>query len=158
LSIALTYEDGALLRGATRGDGVRGEDVTSNIRVIRAVPLRLRNKVPVGRLEIRGEGYLPRAAFAAMNVERGAAGEPLFAHPRNAAAGAGRAVDSGAVAKRGLGAFTYQVVQPAGAETVADTHAGTLERLASWGSPVERHWKRCVGVDELLEYCRHWHD
>lgn len=158
LSIALTYENGALLRGATRGDGVRGEDVTSNIRVIRAVPLKLRDNVPAGRIEIRGEVYLPRAAFAAMNDEREVAGEPLFANPRNAAAGAVRTLDSAAVAKRGLRAFTYQVVLPAGAQPIADAHAGMLERLASWGCPVERHWKRCMGVDELLEYCRHWHD
>jgi DNA ligase (NAD+) len=93
-----------------------------------------------------------------MNDEREAAGEPLFANPRNAAAGAVRTLDSAAVAKRGLRAFTYQVVLPAGTPALAETHAAMLERLASWGCPVERHWKRCVGVEELLEYCRHWHD
>lgn len=158
LSIALTYQDGRLVRGATRGDGVHGEDVSSNIRVIQAVPLKLRGDVPSGTVEIRGEVYLPRAAFAAMNEEREAAGEPLFANPRNAAAGAARTLDSAAVARRGLRAFTYQVVRHADAAAVAETHAGMLERLASWGCPVERHWQRCVGVDELLEYCRHWHD
>ena len=86
LSIALTYESGALVRGATRGDGVRGDDVTANVRTIRAIPLRLRN-APAGRMEARGEVYLPRAAFERMNREREEAGEPPFANPRNAAAG-----------------------------------------------------------------------
>src|SRR6266540_5445948 len=86
LSIALTYEDGRLVRGATRGNGVRGEDVTANVRTIRAVPLRLRTAVP-GRIEVRGEVYLSRASFERMNAEREAEGEPLFQNPRNAAAG-----------------------------------------------------------------------
>ena len=158
LSIALTYEGGILARGATRGDGVHGEDVTSNIRVIRTVPLKLRGNAPAERIEIRGEVYLPRAAFAAMNEEREQAGEPLFANPRNAAAGATRTLDSAAVAKRGLRAFTYQVVLPAGAPPIAETHADLLQQLAAWGCPVERHWKRCVGVEALLEFIRHWHD
>ena len=158
LSIALTYEGGRLVRGATRGDGVHGEDVTSNIRVIKAVPLKLRGDVPSGRMELRGEVYLPRAAFAAMNEEREQAGEPLFANPRNAAAGAARTLDSATVAKRGLRAFTYQVVLPQGSPAVAETHADMLKQLADWGCPVEKHWKRCVGIDELLAFIHHWHD
>ena len=157
LSIALTYEGGRLVRGATRGDGVHGEDVSSNIRVVRSVPLVLRGEAP-GRLEVRGEVYLPRAAFAKMNEEREQAGEPAFANPRNAAAGAVRTLDSAAVARRGLRAFTYQIVQPAGAPPVADTHAATLERLSAWGCPVERHWQRCDGVDAVVAYCRQWRD
>src|SRR5262245_48585489 len=85
LSIALTFEDGRLVRGATRGDGVRGEDVTPNVRTIRSIPLRLRG-APPGRLEIRGEVFLPRKSFERINQEREEAGEPLFANPRNAAA------------------------------------------------------------------------
>jgi DNA ligase (NAD+) len=109
LSIALTYEDGRLVRGATRGDGVRGEDVTANVRTIRAIPLALRNG-PRGRVEVRGEVYLPRASFEKINREREEAGEPLFANPRNVAAGTMRNLDPGLVARRGLSAFTYQVV------------------------------------------------
>ena len=157
LSIALTYEGGRLIRGATRGDGVRGEDVTSNIRVIRAVPLKLRGEAPADRIEIRGEVYLPRAAFAGMNDEREQAGLPLFANPRNAAAGAVRTLDSAAVAKRGLRAFAYQIVAPAGL-ALPETHAQMLEALAGWGCPVERHWRRCAGVEELLEFCEHWRE
>src|SRR5581483_8898395 len=131
LSIALTYEDGRLVRGATRGDGVRGEDVTANVRTIRAIPLALRGG-PVGRIEIRGEVYLPRAAFDRHNREREAAGEPLFANPRNAAAGAMRNLDPALVAKRGLSAFTYQLVSPGrGDAGHGTTHAQVLEAMTS---------------------------
>src|SRR3954452_19403152 len=92
LSIADTYEAGRLVRGATRGDGTRGEDVTTNVRTIRALPLTLRNG-PAGRIEVRGEVYLPRTSFERMNREREEAGEPLFANPRNAAAGTMRNLD-----------------------------------------------------------------
>ena len=109
LSIALTYEDGRLVRGATRGDGLRGEDVTANVRTIRALPLSLRG-APRGRLEVRGEVFLPRASFARINREREEEGEPLFANPRNAAAGTMRNLDPGLVARRRLGAYTYQAI------------------------------------------------
>src|SRR2546428_5811073 len=109
LSIALTYENGRLVRGATRGDGSRGEEVTANVRTIRAIPLALR-RGPRGRVEIRGEVYLPRVSFERMNREREDAGEPLFQNPRNAAAGTMRNLDPALVAKRSLSAFTYQVV------------------------------------------------
>src|SRR5881392_394 len=92
LSIALTYEDGRLVRGATRGDGTRGEDVTTNVRTIRPIPLSLRNG-PAGRVEIRGEVYLPRASFEKLNREMEEAGEPLFANARNTAAGTMRNLD-----------------------------------------------------------------
>src|SRR6267142_2991770 len=109
LSIALTYEDGSLRRGATRGDGTRGEDVTANVRTIRAIPLALRGG-PAGRVEVRGEVYLPRASFERINREMEDAGEPLFANPRNTAAGTMRNLDPALVSKRGLSAFTYQIV------------------------------------------------
>ena len=109
LSIALTYEDGRLLRGATRGDGARGEDVTANVRTIRAIPLSLRGG-PAGRVEIRGEVYLPRASFERLNREMEDAGEPLFANARNTAAGTMRNLDPSLVSKRNMGAFVYQLV------------------------------------------------
>src|SRR5258708_13046060 len=113
LSIALTYEDGRLTRGATRGDGTRGEEVTANVRTIRAIPLTLRGstrQVPPGKIEVRGEVYLPRKSFERMNRDREDAGEPLFQNPRNAAAGTMRNLDPSLVAKRGLGSFVYQIV------------------------------------------------
>jgi DNA ligase (NAD+) len=155
LSLALTYEDGILVRGATRGDGVRGEEVTSNVRTIRAIPLKLRSADLKGprRIEIRGEVYLPRKVFERINKERADAGEPLFANPRNAAAGTMRNLDPALVARRGLSAWTYQVVGES-----PPTHARTLEALKEWGLPVEPHWKRCRGVEELVAFCREWDD
>jgi DNA ligase (NAD+) len=153
LSLALTYEDGVLVRGATRGDGIRGEEVTSNVRTIRAIPLKLRTadlKTP-RRIEIRGEVYLPRKVFERINKEKADAGEPLFANPRNAAAGTMRNLDPALVAKRGLSAWTYQVVGES-----PPTHAQTLEALKESGLPVEPHWRRCRGVEELLAFCREW--
>jgi DNA ligase (NAD+) len=156
LSIALTYENGRLVRGATRGDGMRGDDVTANVRTIRALPLMLRGQVP-GRVEIRGEVFLPRSRFEQINEERRASGEPLFANPRNAAAGAIRNLDPSLVARRGLSALTYQVVTPARREVVP-SHAAMLERLKEWGMPVEPHWARCVGIDAVWEFCERWKD
>jgi DNA ligase (NAD+) len=167
LSIALTYEDGRLRRGATRGDGSRGEDVTSNVRTIRAIPLSLRPGAgsaapppPAGRIEIRGEVYLPRASFERINRELEDAGEPLFANARNTAAGTMRNLDPSLVSKRNMGAFVYQLVgagpESAPARDHAFTHADTLTALASWGLPVEPHWRRCASIDEVVAFCAEW--
>ena len=150
-SIALTYENGLLTKGATRGDGSRGEDVTSNLRTVRAIPLRLAGAVP-DRVEIRGEVFLPRKAFERTNAERQEAGEPVFANPRNAAAGALRNLDPAHVAQRGLSAFFYQLV---GGNPMS-THAETLELMKSWSLPVEPHWQVCSGVERLVAFCREW--
>ncbi len=182
LSIALTYEDGRLARGATRGDGVRGEDVTANVRTIRAIPLSLRNGPP-GRVEIRGEVFLPRASFERMNREREDAGEPLFQNPRNAAAGTMRNLDPGLVAKRNLNSYTYQVVveqrgrstdarpgrlrqgsgESAEASATAEgracsSHGQTLTAMTTWGLPVEPHWRTCANIDEVMAFCAEWAD
>jgi DNA ligase (NAD+) len=160
LSIALTYDDGRLLRGATRGDGQRGEDVTVNVRTIRAVPLALRNPLP-GRFEVRGEVYLSRAAFERTNREREEAGEPIFANPRNAAAGAMRNLDPAQVARRGLMAFFYQLVTASGREDEDArfaTHGDVLTALRAWGLPVEPHWTRCVGIEGVVEFCEQWRE
>ncbi len=153
LSIALTYEDGCLVRGATRGDGSRGEDVTANVRTIRAIPLRLRGG-PGGRVEVRGEVYLPRASFERANRERETADLPLFANPRNAAAGTMRNLDPALVARRGLSAFTYQLVGDATPERAH--HADTLRALRDWGLPVESHWRRCEDIDAVIAFCGEW--
>jgi DNA ligase (NAD+) len=174
LSMAVTYDNGVLIRGATRGDGVRGEDVTHNVRTIRAIPLRLNGAAP-GRLEIRGEVFLPKTAFERINRQREEAEEPLFQNPRNAAAGTMRNIDPALVAQRGLRAFFYQLVggpkgpplQPSGPQPSdveadlqvrLDTHAATLEQLRAWGLPVEKHWRRCSGIDELVAFCREWEE
>jgi DNA ligase (NAD+) len=157
-SIALTYQDRRFVRAVTRGDGIEGEDVTDNVRAIRAVPLGLHGPGPGGRLEIRGEVFLPLAAFARVNAEREAAGEPAFANPRNAAAGTIRTLDSAAAKSRGLRAFTYQVVTPPGEAGVGESHAEVLRALAAWGCPVEPHWRLCGTIDEVVAFCQEWAD
>ncbi|HEX4914015.1 MAG TPA: NAD-dependent DNA ligase LigA [Vicinamibacterales bacterium] len=152
LSIALTYEDGRLVRGATRGDGVRGEEVTQNVRTVRAIPLSLRGG-PKGRIEVRGEVYLPKKNFERINEEQKDAGEPLYANPRNTAAGTMRNLDPTLVAKRGLAAWTYQLVPPQ-----FESHAEMLSDLAKWGLPVEPNWKKCDGIDAVIEFCESWRD
>jgi len=151
LSIALTYENRRLTRGATRGDGSRGEDVTSNVRTIRSIPLTLRD-APPSRLEIRGEVYLPRTSFERMNREREEAAEPLFANPRNAAAGTMRNLDPRQVAARALRAWTYDVAGP----DVAP--ADVLATLETWGLPVEPHHALCEGMDAVVAFCDAWRD
>ena len=149
-----------LVRGATRGDGTRGEEVTANVRTIRAIPLRLQH-APAGRIEVRGEVFLPRAAFERMNREREEAGEPLFANPRNAAAGTMRNLDPALVAKRGLSALRL----PAGPTSDrrrnagtphAESHAEMLTAMRAWGLPVEPHWRACAGIDAVTAFCQEW--
>jgi DNA ligase (NAD+) len=155
LSIALTYDNGRLERGATRGNGTSGEDVTANVRTIRAIPLGLRN-APQSRMEVRGEVYLPRASFERMNREREGGEGPLFQNPRNTAAGTMRNLDPALVSKRGLSAFVYQLV---GADPrVGPTHAETLTAMTAWGLPVEQHWKRCEAIDAVIAFCQEWAD
>jgi DNA ligase (NAD+) len=155
LSIALTYENGRLVRGATRGDGLRGEEVSANVRTIRSIPLALREG-PADRVEIRGEVFLPRAAFDRINEERAAAGEPLYANPRNVAAGTMRNLDPSLVARRGLKAFVYQIVSLTW--TPPPRHEQVLELMRSWGLPVESHHRLCHGVDDVIAFCREWAD
>jgi DNA ligase (NAD+) len=162
LSIALTYQDGQLVRGATRGDGVRGEEVTANVRTIRSIPLLLKGG-PRGRIEVRGEVFLPRASFARINKEREESGDPLFANPRNAAAGTMRNLDPSLVARRGLGTFTYQVVLPRESVPSGDaawtrSHCAMLAEMRNWGLPVEPHFTTCAGIDEVVAFCTHWAD
>jgi DNA ligase (NAD+) len=157
-SIALTYERRRLVRAVTRGDGIEGEDVTANVRVIHAIPLALRNGAPDDTIEVRGEVFLPLAAFARVNAERDAAGEPRFANPRNAAAGTIRTLDSTAVRRRGLRAFAYQVVTSADVQLPDARHDHLLAALAAWGCPVQRDWRLCAGIDDVMAYCREWRD
>jgi DNA ligase (NAD+) len=161
LSLALTYEDGRLVRGATRGNGEQGEEVTANVRTIRAIPLTLAN-APAGRVEIRGEVYLPKDAFERINQDQAAAGEPLYANARNTAAGTMRNLDPSLVARRRLSAWTYQVVAGNRADAEAGrgvtTHAAMLRRLRAWGCPVENHWREVTGIDEVVAFCDEWRE
>jgi DNA ligase (NAD+) len=155
LSIALTYEGRRLVRGATRGDGSRGEEVTANVRAIRSIPLSLKGG-PTGRVEVRGEVFLPRPSFERMNREREDAGEPLFANPRNAAAGTMRNLDPALVARRHLGSFTYQLLAEPPLETAK--HSEMLAAMSGWGLPVEPHFCLCEGIEAVIQFCRGWAD
>ncbi len=133
LSINLTYENGLLVRGATRGDGTEGEDVTANLRTIATVPQRLRGAAPA-LIEIRGEVFMTKADFLALNAALEAAGERMLANPRNGAAGSLRQLDVKVTAGRPLSLFAYAMGEAS--EPVADTHSGYLERLRDWGFTV----------------------
>lgn len=157
LSLALHYEAGALVRGVTRGDGVRGDDVTPNVRAIRSVPLRLGGDAPPARLEARGEVFLPRTRFEAINREREAAGEEPFANPRNAAAGTMKTLDARVVAERGLDICLYQVAQLEGAPPPASQWEA-LGRLREWGLKTSPAARLCRGLSEVLEFCAAWQE
>src|SRR2546425_6812 len=152
LAINLTYDDGKFVQGATRGDGFVGEDVTANLRTIKSIPLTFREKVP-GRVDVRGEVYLPTASFEATNRERAERGEPLFANPRNAAAGAVRQLDPSATSKRNLAMWSYSA---AGLD-VRSQHE-LLERLRELGVRTNPHWKPAKDVDEVLAFIAAWRD
>lgn len=148
LSIAVHYIDGVLERGVTRGDGSVGEVVTSNVRTIRSVPLRLLR--PVSRLEVRGEVFLPRDAFRTLNRERAASGETLFANPRNAAAGQLRRLDPRVTASIGLDCFFYALAAYEGEGP--QTHAESLELMRSLGLRTNRLNERCDDLDGVLDF------
>jgi DNA ligase (NAD+) len=150
-AVSLTYEDGVFIIGATRGNGSIGEIVTENLRTVRDVPLRLQGAAPSGRIEIRGEIYMPFDRFEKMNEARVQAGEPVFANPRNAAAGALRQLDPAVTARRPLRFFGYSVAM-AGGTPPFRTQWDLLEQLAQWGIPVAPHRVRCRTLDEVFTW------
>lgn len=159
LSMALTYEDGVLTHGVTRGDGVEGEDVTANVKTIRSVPLGIdaeRSEL-IGdprRLEVRGEVIMPRKAFEQTNAQREAAGEPRFANPRNAAAGSMRQLDSRIVAQRKLDMFLYYLLVE-DREPLRE-HWQNLEALVKMGFKVNPNRRLCKSFEELMAYIQEW--
>ena len=154
-AVALRYERGVLVRGATRGNGTIGEEVTQNLRTIRDIPLRLRTDAPVpDLLEVRGEVYMSLSGFREMNARREAAGEPVFANPRNAAAGALRQLDPRMTAERPLRFYGFQIqLDPDANERVpADTQQTVLELLAAWGVPVNASRSVCPDIERVLHF------
>jgi DNA ligase (NAD+) len=152
LSISLTYEDGRLVQGATRGDGVEGENVTANVKTIAQVPQRLSGRDVPGSIEVRGEIYLPHADFSALNAEQAANGGKVFANPRNAAAGSLRQLDPSITARRPLRFFAY--AWGAASALPADTQFGVIEAFKRWGLPTNALMRVCDGVEEVLAYYR----
>jgi DNA ligase (NAD+) len=151
-AVSLTYRDGVLVTGATRGNGTIGEDITANIRTLRDVPLRLRTSKPPAIIEIRGEVYYPFDRFEQMNEARVQAGEPVFANPRNAAAGALRQLDPAITATRPLRFFGYSIATPPGTSLPFRTQSDVLEALAEWSIPVAPHHVRCESLDDVATW------
>ncbi len=151
VSAAITYEQGLLVRGATRGDGETGEDVTHNIRTMRSVPLRLRPGAP-DYVDVRGEVYMDKADFEKLNAARARAGEEPFVNPRNAAAGALKLMDPVEAAGRHLRFFLHSFARVNGAAAMA-SHSAFLEQARAWGFPVNTHTRLCRGIDAILVAC-----
>ena len=154
LAMSLTYRDGAYVQAATRGNGVEGEDVTANVRTIRSVPVSLRTGTvaPQHEFEVRGEVYLPKAAFVALNARLEEAGKPTYANPRNAAAGAVRQLDPTVTSQRGLQTFMYQMDPPGSASSQAEV----LQTLEALGFRVNPHRRIARSVDEIIAFLDEW--
>lgn len=152
-SISLIYENGRLTRAVTRGDGEKGDDVTANIKTIKSIPLRIFGTDYPEKFEIRGEILMPWPVFDELNKEREAQEEPLFANPRNAAAGTLKMQNSAEVAKRKLDGFFYYVL---GENLPSDTHSGNLEAARKWGFKVSDAIKVCKTPEEVFEFLRYW--
>ena len=155
LAVALTYEDGVFVRGATRGDGYRGEDVTQNLRTIKAIPLSLPKGAP-RRFEVRGEVYMTKSGFEKLNRERMEAGEPVYVNPRNTAAGAIRQLDSRTTAQRPLDIFIYGLGYTEG--PMPDTHWETLEYFKSLGFKINPENAQAQHIDEVEDYYKRWEE
>ncbi|WP_047607295.1 NAD-dependent DNA ligase LigA [Rahnella aquatilis] len=153
LAVSLLYENGELVQAATRGDGTTGENITANVRTIRAIPLRLHGDNIPARLEVRGEVFMPQPGFEAMNAEARRTGGKVFANPRNAAAGSLRQLDPRITARRPLTFFCYGVGLLEGGE-LPRSHLGRLQQFKAWGLPVSDRVRLCTGSDEVLAFYR----
>ena len=151
-SISLTYEDGKLVRAVTRGDGEKGDDVTDNVKTIRTIPLVLHGDYPPS-FEIRGEILMPWESFEALNREREAREEPLFANPRNAASGTLKSQNSSVVAARKLDAYLYYLL---GEDLPADGHYECLQKAARWGFKISEHMKKAHTLQDVFDYINYW--
>jgi DNA ligase (NAD+) len=152
LSISLTYEHGKLTQGVTRGDGVQGDDVTTNVKTIRSIPLSIKGDYPA-LFEIRGEIFLPLKVFHAINKEREEIGDAPLANPRNAASGTMKMQDSSVVAKRKLDCFVYYMM---GEHLPANSQYESLEKAKAWGFKISPYTKLCNSMEEVFEFINHW--
>lgn len=153
LAMALTYEDGVFVRGVTRGDGITGEDITNNLKTVKAIPLKLFEPVSV---EVRGEVYMPKESFENLNEENLKNGEKLFANPRNAAAGSIRQLDSKVTAKRDLSMFCYTAIFTGDMKNPPKNHYDSLMYLKKLGFKVNPNIRLCKNAKEAIEYCKEW--
>jgi len=153
VAIGLTYKNGQFIQAVTRGDGVQGDDVTNNVRTIKSIPLALKGKNYPEEFEIRGEIFLPHSSFDKMNAEREAAGEQLFANPRNAAAGTLKQQKSSVVAKRPLDCFLYFIL---GNKLPFNSHFENLQTAKQWGFKISEQMKKCSTIDEISTFINFW--
>jgi DNA ligase (NAD+) len=155
LAASLWYEQGTLTKGVTRGNGVAGEDVTANIKTIKSIPTKLKKDI-LPFIEIRGEVYLPRDSFQKINEERETEDLPLFANPRNAAAGSLKMLDANIVKKRNLDYFAYSLGFLEAERDTFTNHFGFVQALKSWGFPVNPHSQLCQTIEEVIQFCEKW--
>ena len=155
VAMSLLYEGGELVRGATRGDGRVGEDVTANIKTIEAIPKKLKGRNVPSTVEVRGEVYMPTAAFVALNERQEAEGGRLFANPRNAGAGSLRQKDASITASRNLAFWAYQLGAVEGGPTFTQ-HSQTLDAIKTWGVPINPNIRTLGSLDDVYDYCRDW--
>jgi DNA ligase (NAD+) len=158
-ALALTYENGVLVRGVTRGDGIMGEDITQNVRTIRSIPLRLNfdGLENIAKVEVRGEAFLPLQVFKEINEKRQKAGEQIFANPRNAVAGTLRQLDSRIVAQRQLDFFAYTLhITGLDDSSIANTQWEALELLQKMGFRIDTNHKLCDSISEVAAYYQYW--
>jgi DNA ligase (NAD+) len=153
-SISLIYENGLLVRGVTRGDGVRGDDVTANVKTIKTLPLRIKAKDAPNEFEVRGEIFLPKNVFKQLNKEREDIGEETYANARNTGSGTLKMQDSSEVAKRKLDCYIYYLL---GKESNVKTHSEAISKLESWGFRVSPTYQKCKNIKEVLSYINSWH-
>lgn len=153
VSISLIYENGLLVKAVTRGDGIRGDDVTTNIKTIRSLPLRINAKNLPARFEVRGEVFLSKDVFKQLNKDREDIGEETYANARNTASGTVKMQDSAEVARRKLDCYVYYLL---GADNQVSTHAESIHKLESWGFKVSQTYKQCKSIDEVLAYISQW--
>jgi len=153
VALSLTYENGILVQGATRGDGVRGDDITANIKTVRTLPLKVSGHPFPALFEVRGEGFLPLAEFERINKEREDIGEPLLANPRNAASGTFKLQDSALVARRRLDCYLYSFLSE---PEIFGTHEESIVALKEWGFNVSQTWRKCTSIAEVMAYIQEW--
>lgn len=155
VSISLIYENGLLIRGITRGDGIRGDDVTFNVKTIRSIPLKIKEKDVPPYFEVRGEVFMPKNVFIQLNKEREDIGEERYANARNTTSGTLKMQDSGEVSKRKLDCFAYYLL---GDEEGLTTHEEAIKKLEKWKFNISQTYKKCKDIAEVLEYINYWED
>lgn len=159
ISLSISYENGILKTGATRGDGTRGDEITQNVRTIRTLPLRIKPSEAYPQVptffEVRGEGFMPYSSFEKLNKEMEEAEETSYANPRNAASGSFKLQDSAEAARRGLDCYVYQFLTD---EDIFETHEDSLSALKSWGFNVSQTWQKCTDIQQVLAYIKEWEE